>query len=67
MSEEVVDTAIKTFNLKPKLDKSITKIFQLFYSQDYDDLLYFSLIKDFDLNFDIAKHLTNTYGKQNKL
>jgi glycerol-3-phosphate dehydrogenase len=62
MSEETIDKAIQVFNLSPKIKNSITKNFHLLGSKDYDNLLNFEIMREYNLDNDISKHLINTYG-----
>ncbi|BGP20063.1 hypothetical protein JCM10213_003553 [Rhodosporidiobolus nylandii] len=61
MAEETVDRAIKEYNLKP--DRScITRDVQLVGSQGWNKLMFIKLIQQFGLEFDVAQHLSETYG-----
>ncbi|GAA6021386.1 hypothetical protein JCM10207_002031 [Rhodosporidiobolus poonsookiae] len=61
MAEETVDRAVKEFKLEPKRG-CITKDVQLVGSQGWNKLMFIKLIQQFGLEFDVAQHLSNTYG-----
>ncbi|TGZ80304.1 glycerol-3-phosphate dehydrogenase [Ascodesmis nigricans] len=61
MAEETVDTAISTFNLKPK-NQCVTEHVKLIGAHGFSKTLFINLIQYFGLEVDVAKHLAQNYG-----
>ncbi|QSL64545.1 hypothetical protein MERGE_001846 [Pneumocystis wakefieldiae] len=62
MAEDTIDRAIKEFNLKPSSTKCLTQHVQLIGASGWSDTLYISLIREFGIDLDISKYLSENYG-----
>ncbi|EMR08498.1 hypothetical protein PNEG_03324 [Pneumocystis murina B123] len=62
MAEDTIDRAIKEFNLKPSSAKCLTQNVQLIGASGWSDTLYVSLIRQFGIDLDISKYLSENYG-----
>lgn len=62
MAEETIDTSIKEFGLRPQLDHCVSEKIRLVGSEYWNPLLYISVVQQFGIETDVAKHLCESYG-----
>ncbi|ODQ67759.1 DAO-domain-containing protein [Nadsonia fulvescens var. elongata DSM 6958] len=63
MAEEAVDSITETFNLAtPLASKAITANLKLVGAENWNNFLFISLLQNYNLTPDVAKHLSSNYG-----
>lgn len=62
MAEKAIDKAIDINNLKPTINRSITKYLKLEGGHFWTPTMYIKIVQEFGIDADVAKHLTKTYG-----
>jgi glycerol-3-phosphate dehydrogenase len=62
MAQETVNECIKRFGLIPERATTATESFKLVGSQEWDNLQYIHLIQKYNLDPNVAKHLSENYG-----
>ncbi|CCG84733.1 protein of unknown function [Taphrina deformans PYCC 5710] len=62
MAEEAIDTSIKEFDLKPKVQHCVSENIRLTGAEYWNPLLYISIVQQFGIETDVAKHLCESYG-----
>lgn len=62
MAEETIDTSIKEFGLQPKVGHCISENIRLIGADYWNPLLYISVVQQFGVETDVAKHLCESYG-----
>lgn len=62
MAEKAIDKAIAVHNLKPRINRSITKYLQLEGGHYWTPTMDIKIAQEFGVDADVAKHLIQTYG-----
>lgn len=62
MAEKAIDKAIDIHNLKPRINRSITKYLQLEGGHFWTPTMDIKIAQEFGIDSDVAKHLIKTYG-----
>lgn len=62
MAEKAIDKAIDFHNLKPRINRSITKYLQLEGGHYWTPTMDIKIVQEFGVDADVAKHLILTYG-----
>lgn len=62
MAEETIDAAIKSCDLKPKVECSQTDGLLMEGAHGWTPTMYIRLVQDFGLESEVAQNLANSYG-----
>lgn len=62
MAEETIDTSIKEFGLQPRVPHCVSENIKLIGAEYWNPLLYISLVQQYGIETDVAKHLCESYG-----